>query len=379
MTYKDKAWLEEQIEFVYQKIITNLEQFEIKVPSAVSKDYVYPAVDNCDWTDSFWIGMLHLAQEYRYNDKIAETVVKQLAAFQNRLDEEIVVNHHDIGFLYSLSAIADYQMNERESSRAMAIQAADVLMRRYNETAGVIQAWGSLEDKEQQGRMIIDCNMNLPLLYFASDETGNPRYREAAKKHIKNAQKYLIRDDYSTFHTYYMDVDTGEPRFGQTAQGYSDESCWARGQAWGIYGFPLSFNVTGDESLIESAKNLADYFIQHLPEDYISYWDLIFTDPSDEERDTSAAAIAACGLLELAKQLPLSDDKRAYYEVVAGKIMTSLAENYTTKNHPESNGLLTQGVYTKPGNHGVNECTLWGDYFYFEGLIRLYKVWYSYW
>src|SRR5699024_7034845 len=131
--------------------------------------------------------------------------------------------------------------------------AADVLMRRYNETAKIFQAWGELSDKEQQGRMIIDCNMNLPLLYFASNETGDPRYREAAKNHVKLAQKYLIREDYSTFHTYYMDIETGNPRFGATAQGYADDSCWARGQAWGIYGFPISFTHTGDATLLESS------------------------------------------------------------------------------------------------------------------------------
>lgn len=374
-----KEWIQKEIEFIYSKILENLSLFTTKVPSAVSENYVYKPVENADWTDGFWIGMLHLAQEYRYNEEIEKVIIEQLKVFQNRLDQEIVVSHHDIGFLYSLSAVADYRKNHRESSRSMALQAADILMRRYNITSKVIQAWGDLSNKEQQGRMIIDCNMNLPLLFFASNETGNPIYKEAALNHIERAEKYFIRPDMTTFHTYHMDVETGEPKYGSTAQGYADHSCWARGQAWGIYGFANMFNYVGENKYIESSAKLADYFLNHLPLDGICYWDLIFTEGSLEERDTSAAAITACGLLELAKHLPLSDSRRIKYEAESIKMIQMLAKRYTTKKYPKSNGILIEGVYTKPGNYGVNECTLWGDYFYFEALIRLYKSWYSYW
>lgn len=371
--------LDDELSFVYDKIIGNLDEFDTLVPAAVSIDNVYPAVENQDWTDGFWIGMLHLAQEYRYSPAIAEVIEHQLSVFQQRLDDDIVLDHHDIGFLYSLSAVADYRENGTERSKKMALQAADKLMKRYSDSAKVFQAWGDMNDEDQRGRMIIDCNMNLPLLYFASDYTGNPKYRDAASNHVKNAQQYLIRDDYSTYHTFYMDTVTGKPRFGKTAQGFSDESCWARGQAWGIYGFPISFNHIGDTTLLDSACHLADYFVQHLPADYVCYWDLYFNDGSGQERDTSAASIAACGLLELSRNLPLSSSKRHQYEDVAVKIMTSLADNYTTKDLPESNGILTQGVYSKPQNNGVNECTTWGDYYYMEALIRLYKSWNSFW
>ncbi|MGM0125882.1 unsaturated chondroitin disaccharide hydrolase [Enterococcus sp. AZ194] len=373
-----KERIEQEIEYVYNKILDNLDTFETKVPKAVSTDYVYPAVENEDWTDGFWIGMLHLAQSYRFDERIQQVITKQLAVFKQRLDDEVVLNHHDIGFLYSLSAVADYRENKTASSRELALRAADVLMRRYDETAKIFQAWGDVSDSEQQGRMIIDCNMNLPLLYFASDETGDATYRTAAENHVKLAQKYLIREDYSTFHTFYMDIKTGQPRYGATAQGFSDGSCWARGQAWGIYGFPISYTHIGDASLLESASHLADYYLAHLPADKIAYWDLVFTEGSTEERDTSASSITVCGLLELAKQLPLTDTRRTRYEQAAGDILTSLF-NYTTKDYPESNGLLVQGVYSKPGNLGVDECTTWGDYFYFEALIRMVKSWSTYW
>src|SRR5699024_8819650 len=286
---------------------------------------------------------------------------------------------HDIGFLYSLSAVFDYQENGNESSKELAIQAADLLMERYSEKAGIIQAWGNLNDPNESGRMIVDCLMNLPLLYFAARETGDDRYKKAAYTHAKQTQKYIVRDNYTTFHTYYFDVNTGVAIEGKTQQGYADDSCWARGQAWGIYGFTLSYLHTGDYSFLETAKHVADYFISQLPEDKVCYWDLVFNDGSGQERDSSSAAIAACGLLELSKQLPLSDEKHDHYEKVALEMLEALAQNYTTKDHPESNGILTEGVYDKNSDKGVNECMSWGDYYYVEALTRLTKSWYSVW
>ena len=188
-----------------------------------------------------------------------------------------------------------------------------------------------------------------------------------------------MRENHTTFHTYYFDTETGEALYGKTQHGYSDDSCWARGQAWGIYGFTLSYLYTGDSSFLETAKNVADYFIQELPEDKICYWDLIFNEGSEEERDSSSAAIAACGLLELSRQLPLNDEKHGYYEKVALELLQALEEKYTTVLRPESNGLLLHGVYDKKTNTGVDECMIWGDYFYLEALTRLAKSWYSFW
>src|SRR5690606_3090981 len=127
-----------------------------------------------------------------------------------------------------------------------------------------------------------------------------------------------------------------------------DDSCWARGQAWGIYGFALSCAYTGDTAFLRTAKRLADYFLSRLPEDGIVYWDLVFTEGTEQEKDSSAAAIAACGLLELAKQLPADDSDKARYEKAAVAMIAALTERYTTKAHPEADGILLHGVYNKP-------------------------------
>lgn len=372
-------WLTSAFQYAVDKIKENQAEFSYLVPPAASKNLVYVPEGNTDWTSSFWIGQLFLAKELTGSNDFNEVINHQLESFQHRLDQKIGLETHDIGFLYSLSAVADYRLNKRETSKKMAIAAADLLMTRFNDKAGIIQAWGDLNDPEQQGRMIIDCLMNLPLLYFASDETGDSKYKNAAYRHAKQTQKYIVRDNYTTYHTYYFDVNTGEAKYGKTQQGYSDESCWARGQAWGIYGFTLSYLHTGDRTFLETAKNVSDYFISKLPKDKVCYWDLIFDDNSGEEKDSSAAVIAACGLLELAKHLPLTDEKKAFYEKTALEIMESLAAHYTTINKPESNGILLEGVYDKKTNNGVNECMSWGDYYYVEALTRLNQTWYGYW
>lgn len=376
---KNKDWLKEELAYCLSKTSDNLKAFTELVPPACSVNQVYMPEENDDWTASFWIGMLFLAKEVTSSADFDATISSQLVVFKERLDKKIALATHDIGFLYSLSAVADYKVNGTEASKEMAIAAADLLMTRYNEKAQIIQAWGDLDDPEQRGRIIIDCLMNLPLLYFASQETGNPRYQEAAYLHAKQTQKYIVRDNHTTYHTYYFDVETGKAKYGKTQQGYSDDSCWARGQTWGIYGFTLSYLYTGDVTFLETAQDVADYFIDKLPADQVPYWDLIFTDGSGEERDSSSGAIAACGLLELAKHLPLSNDKRNLYEETALSIIQSLAENYTTKAIPESNGLLCHGVYDKKSDKGVDECMIWGDYYYLEALVRLNQAWYSYW
>ncbi|MDR2976232.1 MAG: glycoside hydrolase family 88 protein [Streptococcaceae bacterium] len=371
--------IKNSIDFSLKKIQQNLETFSELVPPAASENLVYQPEGNTDWTASFWVGQLFLAKEIDGSDRYDQVIENQLKSFETRLKNKVDLETHDIGFLYILSTIADYKLNRTPNSKLLAIQAADLLMERYNEKAGIIQAWGNLEDDNENGRIIIDCLMNLPLLYFASNETGDESYRDAAYRHAKQTQKYIVRDNFTTYHSYFFDTQTGEAKFGKTVQGYSDDSCWARGQAWGIYGFTLSYLYTGDVSFIETAKHLADYFISHLPADNVPFWDLIFNDGDDQERDSSSAAIAICGLLELAKQLPLSDSKRESYEKKAYEILQSLSENYTTKNVPYSNGLLIHGVYNKNGNVGVDECMSWGDYFYMESLTRFNQVWNRYW
>ncbi|MFE0555834.1 glycoside hydrolase family 88 protein [Paenibacillus sp. NPDC058910] len=369
---------EAAIEFVLHRIDQNLDTFSNCFPSPASRDNIYEAIGNTEWTSSFWTGMLWLAYEVTGDAKYRSTAELQLHSYKERVEQRIATETHDLGFLYSLSCVAAYKLTGNEEARRIALAAADLLMERYFEKAGIIQAWGKLDQPSQRGRMIIDCCMNLPLLYWATEETREPEYRRAAISHAQQSSRYLIREDSSTYHTYYMDVESGEPRFGQTSQGYANHSCWSRGQAWAIYGMPLSYAYTKDESLLHDAERVTNYFLNRLPEDYVCYWDLIFT-KGQEERDSSAAAISVCGMLELAKHLPLSYPQRRTYENAALRVLESLSDRYTTVSLPGSNGILQHAVYGKPLGNGIDECCIWGDYFYFEALVRVYKDWDMYW
>lgn len=359
-----------EIEFVLSKIDSNLDKYGYDTfPRAASVNNVYEfSKDNNDWTEGFWTGMLWNAYRYTKNPKYKDAAMVQTRLFQERFDKNIKLEHHDLGFLYIYSCVYCYELTGDETALEYAIKAADKLMTRYNEKAGVIQAWGDLSDPNQSGRFIIDCLINIPLLFWASEITGDKKYYDAAYRHAKASQKYIVRPDNSTFHTFHMDVVTGEPRFGTTHQGYSDSSCWARGQAWGVYGFPLAYKHTKDTSFLETAYRITDYFLEHLPKDSVPFWDLIFTDGDKQPRDSSSGAIALCGMLE---QLGTADEARkSKYMDYIEKITTSLANNYATKNS-DSNGILLHATYALPQNNGIDECNIWGDHYYFEALIKI--------
>ena len=374
----DKPYVEQAIHFILHKMDENLAAFTKFFPGPVSFGNIYKPTENTDWTTSFWTGMLWLAYEVTGDPKYRRVAEIQLQSFRARVVNRIGTDTHDLGFLYTLSCMAAFKLTGSEQAKETTLMAAELLTERYYDKAGILQAWGDLNDPSQRGRMIIDCLMNLPLLYWASDVTGDQKFRSMAYSHAKQAAKYIVREDASCYHTFYMEPQTGEPIGGKTCQGFSDDSSWARGQAWAIYGFPLSYIYTGDESFLDIAVKMANYFINRLPQDDVCYWDLIFTQGS-QERDSSSAAIAACGLLELSKHLPVTHPNRTIYENAALKIIESLTEGYTTRTHPNSNGILLHGVYNRPGYCGVDECCIWGDYFYFEALVRLQKEWNLYW
>lgn len=360
----------------------NLPEFTHKFQACNSENNFYPPVENSDWTDGFCTGEYWLAYEATGDDAFKQAALIQVDSFLNRIINRIVVDHHDMGFLYSPSCVAAYKLTGSETGRKAALLAADNLMARFQEKGQFFQAWGTL-GAEDNYRLIIDCLLNLPLLYWASEQTGDARYREKAVAHTRTSLQNLIRPDNSTYHTYFFDKTTGEPLRGVTAQGYRDGSAWARGQAWGVYGLALSYRYTQDPQCIDLFYKVTDFFLSRLPADLVPYWDLDFTDGDGEPKDSSAAAIAACGMLEMAKYLPA--EKAAYYTDMAKKIARALLLGYAVQSPEVSNGLLLHGVYAKKSPHntvnnrGVDECNTWGDYFWLELLTRLAKDWQLYW
>jgi unsaturated chondroitin disaccharide hydrolase len=338
----------------------------------------YPDGANSGWTTGFWTGMLWLAHELSGQSAFRAAAHAHLASFEARLEHRIQIDHHDLGFLYMPSCVAAWRILGDAHARTVALGAAAYLMRRYLPRAGIIQAWGDLDDPAQRGRMIIDCLMNLPLLHWAGSAGGDTRYRDAALRHLERSRDFLVRADDSSFHTYHFDPETGAPLYGSTAQGLADDSCWARGQAWGMYGFALNHRHAPHLGLLAVAMRQADYFIAHLPPNGIAYWDLAFGPGSGEPWDSSASAIAACGLLELADHLTEDAAGAERYRAAALHMLRGLATHCAARA-PARNALLLHGVYSKPHGQGVDEPSLWGDYFYLEALARVLHGANGYW
>ena len=329
----------------------------------------HPEGANLGWTTGFWPGMLWLAFDLTGDERYLRSAASHARDFAERIECRIDIDTHDLGFLYTLSCVANWRHTGDEGARRAALAAADHLLTRVLKPAGIIQAWGDLDDPQQRGRTIIDSLMNTPLLFWASRASGDPRYAAAARRHTAQLREHILRPDGTTFHTFYWDPRTGQPLRGETEQGSADDSCWARGQAWGIYGFTLNHRYTGDALVLDAARRCADEFLIRLPADHVPYWDLVFTHGSGEERDSSAAAIAASGLLALARSLP-AGTQSARYHAAALRIIGALIDGYATSGGPEPRALILHGVYDKPKGVGVDEGNLWGDYFYLEALAR---------
>lgn len=362
---------EKSIQFSLDRIKNGIEEFSDAFPSAESSNYIYSRNTDCvDWTEGFWPGLLWLGYEMTGDEKMKNTAHGLDKLLEKRIYDRRGTDTHDLGFLYTLSCVAEYKLCGDIDAKNAALEAAELLIERFHEKGQFIQAWGSLNDKGNY-RLIIDCLMNLPLLFWASEITGDSKYADIAKKHFYTAIDCVIRDDYTTYHTFYFNRETGDKLKGVTCQGYSNDSCWARGQAWGVYGIALAYGYIKDDALIDLFNKVTDRFISLLPKDSIPYWDMIFTD-GDEPRDTSAAAIAACGILEMNKYV-----KNEEYVEICLKMMNALEAGYLTK--APSNGILAEGMYSKP-NGSEPECNIWGDYFYMEALMRLNNPeWKMYW
>ena len=374
----------EKLEFALnealKKIDYGIEYFGELFPTESSKGNVYGRRRNDGgWGNGFWTGIIWHAYELTGDEKYKKAALSQIPSYTKRIVEKLGVNHHDMGFVYTPSCVAAWKLAGSEEAKQAAIMAAEHLCTRYHDKGQFIQAWGNVDDPLSY-RLIIDCLLNIPLLYWTAEVTGDKSFDEKAYNHFNSTIEVCCRADASTYHTYYFDPKTGEPLKGVTHQGAFDDSAWARGQAWGIYGPMLTYIYKKDDRALQVFKATTNYLLNNLPEDYIPYWDLSFKDGDGEPKDSSTATIAMCGMLEAIKYMDESDPLRGIYVNAIKHMMNVLIDSYLSKDVPESNGLLLHQVYAKPQGIGVDEHNIWGDYFYMEALHRMLDPdWKLYW
>jgi len=222
--------------------------------------------------------------------------------------------------------------------------------------------------------------MNIPLFFWAHEMTGEQKYLEAANSQVKITEQCLIRADGSSFHHYMFDVETHKPVRGLTFQGHSDDSCWSRGHSWGVYGFPVAYTYNGDESLLPLHRDVTYFMLNHLPENYIPYYDYDFVAECDEAKDASAGLVSACGMLEACKYLPEDAPEKAVYQNAAAKMIEAVIDHCMDYEHQDFDGIINWVTCSVPHNLCIDGCTSYGDFFFLEALLRYTRPdWKRYW
>lgn len=321
------------------------------------------------WTAGFWPGMLWL-----FGQDGGEEELRRIAeACEEKLDDvlrDYTKLDHDIGFMWTLTSLASYKLTGNAESRRRALQAANYLAGRFNLKGRYIRAWNPWsENDDNAGIAIIDCAMNVPLLFWASAESGDPRYRHIAEAHLDTVLERFVRPDGSVYHIVRFDPETGDFLEGIGGQGFAPESAWSRGTAWALYGLSLAYHHTRKQAYLDAAKQVAHFFLANLPDDLVPHWDFRLPPEITKYRDTSAGACAASGLL-LLSELVGEMESRLYQEP-AVRMLESLYRHYGAWDDEQEEGLIRHGTSHYPEGKNIDVPLIYGDYFFVEGLSRL--------
>lgn len=273
------------------------------------------------WTNGFWGGIQWLLYQDTGEKRYAQ-IARLCEEKLERCFQDFYGLHHDVGFMFLPTAVEDWRLTGNQNSRKIGLHAANLLAGRFNPAGNFIRAWNDTGD-DTRGWAIIDCLMNLSLLYWASEESKDPRFRQIAMLHADTVRKNFVRPDGSVCHIVEFDPQTGEMLRSLGGQGYGEGSSWTRGQGWAVYGFTVSYLHTGKKEYLETARKVADYCVKNIPESGIVPVD--FRQPPEPSyEDSCGACVIAGGLLELAKCLP--EEEGLGYEDAAVKILRAIEE-----------------------------------------------------
>lgn len=322
------------------------------------------------WTSGFFPGSLWYLYEYSQDEKIKEAAIQITSRVEK---EKNNTGTHDLGFMLYCSFGNGLRITGDDSYSNVLMTGAKSLSTRFRPNVGCIQSWGSR--KGWQCPVIIDNMMNLELLLWAFNNSGDSSFYNIAVTHADTTILNHFRPDYSTWHVVSYDTITGKVEVKQTAQGAADGSSWSRGQSWGLYGYTVMYRETGLQRYLDQAQHIADFLINHpnMPEDEIPYWDYDAPGIPNTERDASAGSIMASALVELSSYV--SEDKRVQYLGVTEKQIRSLASpSYMAKPGENGNFILMHSVGSLPANSEVDVPLSYADYYFIEALLRYRKL-----
>ena len=356
----------QQLKILTEKAINNTTLIPLdsmKVPRSVNEDGSLHGVKTRDWTSGFYAGTFWGLYRFSKEARLKKAAM-DWTAFQKK--ERFDDHTHDLGFKIYCSFGEGYRLMNNEDYKQVIIDASEQLIQRYSDKVGAIRSWDHNRDKWDYP-VIIDNMMNLEMLFVATKLSGNQKYYDIADQHAQKTLANHFRADNSSYHVIDYYPENGKIRKRNTHQGHSHESAWARGQAWGLYGFTVTYRETKNPQYLEQAKKIANFFFTHpnLPADKIPYWDFNAPNIPNEERDASAAAIAASALIELSQHDTKNSKK---YLAWADQVLSSLSSKAYEATTPPF--FITQCVGSKPHNSEVNVPISYADYYYVEALLR---------
>ncbi|MCI3920745.1 glycoside hydrolase family 88 protein [Paenibacillus sp. TRM 82003] len=363
----NRNWQEEAWNRIVNKVLRISRRMGDSFPHA-AKDGMYDQTVPDAWTSGFWPGILWLV----YQETKEERIKRLAESCERRLDEvleDFYELDHDSGFMWIPTSLTRYRLLGSEDSRRRALIAASHLAGRYNPRGRFLRAWNDKPGKDTVGWAIIDCTMNLPLLYWAWEELGDPRFKHIAMDHADTVLREFVREDGSVRHIVCFDPESGERVDVLGGQGYSPDSAWARGNAWALYGLALNYRYTGEARYLNGAKKVARYFLEQVGEAWIPCWDLRLPDDSGMPTDASAAAIAACGLLEIA--VASSGEEAIAFRNDAERMLLRIYESCGDWKEDGNEGLVLHSTGDYPKGQNVDTALIYGDYFFVEAMSKV--------
>lgn len=363
---EDRRWARETYEKLCEKLSAECDRIGSRIPY-IAKNGVYEEdkgeTDIVWWTNGFWPGMLWQMYHATGDEKYKRTA----EAVEERLDRAFDIYtglHHDVGFMWLHSAVADYRITGSERSKARGLHAAHLLAGRYNPRGRFLRSW----NRDRAGWVIVDSMMNIQLLFWAREALGDPRFGFVAQDHADTLMKYTVRPDGSCNHIIVLDPETGELLETPGGQGYGSGSSWSRGQSWAIYGYALTYRHTGRQEYLDTAKKVAHYFMAET--DRTGSIPLIdFRAPEEPVYwDTTAGMCAACGMLEIAAHVP--EHEKAFYIEGALKLLKAAEEKYCNWD-PSYDSILDMGSGSYGTDHDRHVPIIYGDYYLLEAILRL--------